>query len=209
MNFGYKLPPDEPKMINPSHHAELSNLLCAVPAFYFQAPITTLISASNQRNKWKTKGIKRKTRETVRKQQQRYYPPERPSRSQSIPRRCHQLCPSLRPGSGSDLPRPLFFPGNCTLDPVPPCQALEAFGLGSRVLLEKAARERGLAGAWAAGISLLCSAASQKRSPRHRAVPVAAGEQTSIRRHPSEGSSHFVRLHEGLQTQASSGYTRE
>lgn len=51
----------------------------------------------------------------------------------------------------------------------------------SRLLLEEATRERGLAGAWEAGISLLCPAASQKRDPRHRKVPVAAGEQSTTR----------------------------
>ncbi|KAM4769445.1 uncharacterized protein ACIQIH_012551 [Cyanocitta cristata] len=49
----------------------------------------------------------------------------------------------------------------------------------SRLLLGEATRERGLAGAWEAGISLLCRAASLKRDPRHRKVPVAAGEQST------------------------------
>ncbi|XP_056357840.1 uncharacterized protein LOC130258470 [Oenanthe melanoleuca] len=101
---------------------------------------------------------------------------ECPSRRKSIPRRCHRRCPCRGPPlllRGRFSPRPAGG-----LDPGPGA-ALPGFGdrFGPRLLLEEATRERGLAGAWEAGMSLLCPAASQMRDPRHREVPVAAGEQ--------------------------------
>lgn len=120
---------------------------------------------------------------------------ECPSHRKSIPRRCHRSCPSLRLGPGSAAPLPLFSPTLRRTGLWSRCRSARLRGQvwsRSRLLLEEATRERGLAGAWEAGTSLPCPAASQTRDPRHRKVPVAAGGQSTAGAIGGENEQGYV-----------------